>query len=489
MVTVRWLGSTAGWPGGCHRNCYDSGFRPTADLMSRPHAPASSESRFSHSLDTLRELASDVLAHAGRQGASACEVDVSTGFGQSVTVRCGEVETIEYNRDKGVSVSVYLGQRKGHANTSDFSPKAVRETVEAALNIARFTAEDPCAGLADAALLATDADRQPDLDLYHPWMLSVDDAVAIARRCEQAAFAVSPEISNSEGATVSLQEGQFVAANSLGFIAGYPSSRHYLSCSLIAGTNDGMQRDDWYEVARDPLALASAEAIGERAAQRTLSRLGARKIRTCKVPVLFEAPLAASLIGNFVHAASGGSLYRRTSFLIDSLGKRVFSRRLHISERPHLPRALASSPFDNDGVATRDREVVEGGRLQGYFLSAYSARKLGMQTTGNAGGCHNLIVRPGKRDLPGLLRKMGRGLLVTELLGQGVNYVTGDYSRGAAGYWVDGGVIAHPVEGITIAGNLRDMFRNIAAVGTDVVVRGSKQVGSILIEQMKVAGD
>ncbi|QKS27700.1 metalloprotease PmbA [Accumulibacter sp.] len=457
--------------------------------MSRSVPPASSESRFSHSLDALRELARDVLAHAGRQGASACEVDVSTGFGQSVSVRCGEVETIEYNRDKGVSVSVYLGRRKGHANTSDFSPRAVRETVEAALSIARFTAEDPCAGLADATLLATDVNSQPDLELYHPWRLSVDDAVAIARRCEQAAFAVSPEISNSEGATVSIQEGQFVAANSLGFIAGYPSSRHYLSCSLIAGRNDNMQRDDWYEVARDPLALGSAEAIGERAAQRALSRLGARRIRTCKVPVLFEAPLAASLIGNFVHAASGGSLYRRTSFLLDSLGKRIFPSKLHISERPHLPRALASSYFDNDGVATQDREVVTGGRLQGYFLSAYSARKLGMQTTGNAGGCHNLIVRPGKRDLPGLLRKMGRGLLVTELLGQGVNYVTGDYSRGAAGYWVEGGAIVHPVEGVTIAGNLRDMFRNIVAVGTDVVVRGSKQVGSILTEEMKVAGD
>ena len=457
--------------------------------MSRSAPTAPPESRFSHRAETLQELAQDVLDHARKQGASACEVDVSTGFGQSVTVRCGEVETIEYNRDKGISVSVYLGQRKGHASTSDFSARALRDTVDAALNIARFTAADPCAGLPDVGLLALDAYRLPSLDLYHPWLLSVEAAVDLARRCEQAAFAVSTEVSNSEGATVSIQEGQFVSANSLGFIGGYPSSRHYLSCSLIAGQNENMQRDDWYEVARDPLALDSAEAIGELAARRALARLGARKIRTCRVPVVFEAPLASSLIGNFVHAVSGGSLYRQTSFLVDSLGKRVFSKKVRISERPHLARGLASSHFDNDGVATHDREVVSEGRLQGYFLSAYSARKLGLQTTGNAGGCHNLIVHPGKRDLPGLLRKMGRGLLVTELLGQGVNYVTGDYSRGAAGFWVEGGEIVHPVEGITIAGNLRDMFRNIAAVGNDVLVRGSKQVGSILVEQMKVAGD
>jgi PmbA protein len=457
--------------------------------MSRPVTTPSTESRFGHRLDTLQELARDVLAYAERQGASACEVDVSTGFGQSVTVRCGEVETIEYNRDKGISVSVYLGQRKGHASTSDFAASALRETVDAALNIARFTADDPCAGLPDAELLAIDLHQQPVLDLYHPWLLSVEAGVDLARRCEQAAFAVSPQISNSEGATVSIQEGQFVSANSLGFIGGYPSSRHYLSCSVIAGKNESMQRDDWYSVARDPMAIGSAESIGAQAARRALSRLGARKVKTCKVPVIFEAPLAASLIGNFVHAVSGGSLYRKTSFLVDSVGRRVFSKKVQISERPHLPRGLASSYFDSDGVATHDREVVVDGRLQGYFLSAYSARKLGMQTTGNAGGCHNLIVRPGKRDLRGLLKKMGRGLLVTELLGQGVNYVTGDYSRGAAGYWVDGGEIAHPVEGITIAGNLRDMFRSVAAVGNDVLIRGSKQVGSILIEQMKVAGD
>lgn len=449
-------------------------------------APAS---RFSHRFETLQELARDVLVYAEKRGASACEVDVSDGFGQSVTVRCGEVETIEYNRDKSIAVSVYLDQRKGQASTSDFSPTALRETVDAALNIARFTAADPCAGLPDAGLLAIDTGNLPDLDLYHPWLLSVEGAVDLARRCEQAAFALSPQISNSEGATVSIQEGQFVSANSLGFMGGYPTSRHYVSCSVIAGENDGMQRDDWYSIARDQSAIASPESIGERAAQRALARLGARKVKTCRVPVLFEAPLAPSLIGNFVHAASGGSLYRKTSFLVDSLGKRVFSRKVRISERPHLPRALASTYFDSDGVATHDREVISDGRLQGYFLSTYTGRKLGMPTTGNAGGSHNLIVHPGKRDFRGLLKKMGRGLLVTELLGHGVNYVTGDYSRGAAGFWIEGGEIVHPVEEITIAGNLRDMFRNIAAVGNDVLIRGSKQVGSLLVEQMKVAGD
>ena len=456
--------------------------------MSRPAASGASESRFSHRADTLQQLARDVLAHAEQGGASACEVDVSDGFGQSVTVRRGAVETIEYNRDKAIAVAVYLDQRKGQASTSDFSPTALRETVDAALNIARFTAADPCAGLPDAELLAIGSADLPDLDLYHPWLLSVEGAVDLARRCEQAAFAISTQLNNSEGATVSTQEGQFVSANSLGFIGGYPTSRHYLSCSMIAGTNDNMQRDDWYSTARNPLAIGSAESIGERAARRALSRLGARKIKTCKVPVLFEAPLAASLIGHFVHAASGGSLYRKTSFLVDSLGKRVFSRKVQISERPHLAGGLASGYFDSDGVATRDREVVVDGRLQGYFLSTYTGRKLGMPTTGNAGGCHNLVVRPGKRDFGGLLRKMGRGLLVTELLGHGVNYVTGDYSRGAAGFWIEDGEIAHPVEEITIAGNLRDMFRNVAAVGNDVLVRGSKQVGSLLIEQMKVAG-
>lgn len=440
---------------------------------------------FSYAQETLRQLAADVLDHARELGASACETDVSEAFGQSVTVRKGEVETIEYNRDKGIGVTVYLGQRRGHASTSDFSRQALRATVEAALAIARYTAPDPCAGLPEAELLAKES---ADLDLYHPWGLPVEEAIAIARRCEQAAFAVSPMVKNSEGASVSVQQSQFISANSLGFMEGFPTSRHYISCAVIAGENEAMQRDDWYTTGRDPDRLASPEAIGDYAARRALSRLAARRLKTRSVPVLFEAPLAASLIGSFVHAVSGGALYRKSSFLAGSLGQQIFPGHMRISERPHLKCGLASSPFDDDGVATHDREVVEDGVLNGYFLSTYSARKLGMQTTGNAGGCHNLIVRPGGLDFQGLLREMGTGLLVTELLGQGVNYVTGDYSRGAAGYWVEGGEIRYPVQEITIAGNLKEMLRGIVAVGSDVLARGSKQVGSILVERMTVAG-
>jgi PmbA protein len=427
----------------------------------------------------------DVLSDARKKGASAVEAEVSEGFGQSVTVRCGEVETIEHNRDKGLGITVFIGQRKGHASTSDLTPKALRDTVDAALNIARFTAPDDCAGLAEEALLAREF---PDLDLHHPWTLSVDDAIAAAKACEHAAFAVGPQVTNSEGATVSMQEGHFCMANSLGFEGGYPSSRHYIACSVIAGEKDEMQRDDWYSTGRDPKLLADAAAIGDYAARRALARLNARPIKTTEAPVIFEAPLAASLIGNFVHAVSGGSLYRKTSFLLDQIGKPVFSDLVSIHERPHLKRGLASSAFDNDGVRTRDRDVVAAGVLQGYFLSTYTARKLGLHSTGNAGGCHNLIVEPGRDDLDALIKRMDRGLLVTELLGHGVNYVTGDYSRGAAGYWVEKGKIVHPVEEITIAGNLKDMFRQIVGVGADTLARGSKQCPSLLIERMTIAG-
>ncbi|MCK9284346.1 MAG: metalloprotease PmbA [Rhodocyclaceae bacterium] len=445
-----------------------------------------SASEFSYSQETLRRLAQEVLDHAAAGGASACEVDVSEGFGQSVTVRQQAVETIEYNRDKGLGVTVYLGQRRGHASSSDFSSTALRATVDAALSIARFTAADEAAGLPEAALLQRQA---MELDLYHPWDLSVEAAIEFARRCEQAAFAVSPQVTNSEGASISVQQSHFVSANSLGFMGGYPASRHYLSCSVIVGEGDDMQRDDWYSSHRAPALIAAPEAIGDYAARRALARLGARRLKTRKAPVIFEAPLAAGLIGGLVQAVSGGALYRKSTFLLDSLGKKIFPDFVQISERPHIPGALASSPFDDDGVATRDREVVQDGVLQGYFLSTYSARKLGMQTTGNAGGSHNLLVKPGLRNLEGLLGEMGSGLLVTELLGQGVNYVTGDYSRGAAGYWVENGVIAYPVHEITIAGNLREMFSHIVDIGNDVLVRGSKQVGSVLIEQMTIAGN
>ena len=442
-------------------------------------------SDFGYTQDNLRNLAQDVLTHAKKVGATACEVDVSEGYGQSVSVRKAEVETIEYNRDKGIGVTVYLGQQRGHASTSDFAPEALRSTVEAALSIARFTAADSAAGLADAKLLAK---KSMELDLFHPWDVSVEESIAIAKRCEDAAFAVSPLITNSEGASVSVQQSHFISANSLGFCDGFASSRHYIACSVIAGKGDDMQRDDWYSSQRKGSDLARPEVIGDYAARRALSRLGARQPKTAQVPVLFEAPLAAGLIGSFVRAVSGGALYRKSSFLLDSLGTQVFPKFMQISERPHLKGGFASSAFDDDGVATRDREVIINGVLQGYFLSTYSARKLGMQTTGNAGGSHNLIVKPGQDDFAGLIKKMGRGLLVTELLGQGVNYVTGDYSRGAAGYWIENGEIAYPVHEFTIAGNLKDMLGNIVAVGNDVLVRGSKQVGSILIGNMTVAG-
>jgi PmbA protein len=441
---------------------------------------------FAHSQSTLRALAQAALDHAAACGASACEVDVSEGFGQSVSVRRQDVETIEYNRDKGLGVSVYIGQRRGHASSSDFSGAAMKATVEAALSIARFTAEDDCAGLPDEKLLAK---ADIDLDLFHPWEISVDAAIDIARRCEQAAFDVSPMVKNSEGATVSAQQSHFVSANSLGFMGGFATSRHYVSCSVIAGEGDDMQRDDWYASRRNAAEFPDPALIGDYAARRALARLDSRKLTTRKCPVIFEAPLATGLIGSFVHAISGGSLYRKTSFLLDSLGKKVFPDFVRISERPHIRGGFASSPFDDDGVVTRDREVVKAGVLQGYFLSTYSGRKLGMPTTGNAGGSHNLLVQSGKHDLKGLLRKMGRGLLVTELLGQGVNYVTGDYSRGAAGYWVENGEIAYPVEEITIAGNLRDMLLGIVDIGNDLEIRGSKQVGSILVERMTIAGN
>jgi len=444
------------------------------------------QARFSHDFDTLKAIASDALAHARAKGASACEAEASDGYGQTVTVRKGEVETIEYNRDKSLTVTVYIGKRKGYASSADFSPRAIKDAVEAALTIARFTASDDCAGLADPEELARGSQ---DLDLFHPWELPVERAIEIAKACESAAFALDKRIVNSEGASVSCQQWHFALANSHGFTDGFPTSRHYLSCAVIAAENGHMQRDDWYVSQRAPGDLARPEAVGDYAGRRALARLRSRKIGTVQVPVLFEAPVANGLLGQFVSAVSGGSLYRKASFLLDSLGKEIFSPIVTIVERPHLKRGSASSWFDDEGVATRDRDVVKKGVLQGYFLGSYSARKLGMKTTGSAGGNHNLILEGGTLDLPGLIGKMGRGLLVTELMGHGVNLVTGDYSRGAAGYWVEGGEIRYPVEEITIAGNLRDMFRAIVAIGNDALTRGSRTCGSILIEGMTLAGN
>jgi PmbA protein len=448
--------------------------------------PSVPGSDFSHSSEQLRQIATDVLDHARAKGASAAETEVSEGFGHGVNVRRGEVENIEYNRDKGVGVTVYIGQKRGHASTSDFSPKAVRETVEAALSIARFTANDEAAGLADEALLAREV---ADLDLYHPWDVSVERAIELARECEAAALAVDPRITNSEGASVSTQQSHFAYGNTLGFLAGYPSSRHTVMCSVIAGEGDGMQRDDWYATARVAEELQDVHEVGRQAGERCVRRLNARRIETMQVPVLFEAPIASSLLGHFVGAVSGGSLYRKASFLLDSLGQTVFSPLVRIRDVPDLKRGLASSPFDDEGVATHRRDIVDKGVLQGYFLGSYSARKLGMTSTGNSGGNHNLFLDSTGEDFSTLLKKLDRGLLVTELLGMGVNQVTGDYSRGAAGFWVEHGEIAYPVQEITIASNLKDMFRGIVAVGSDVIVRGSRQCGSILLDRMTVAGE
>ncbi len=443
------------------------------------------DSRFSYSIETLSQITRDILDQSKSAGATACEAEVSQGFGQNVTVRRGEVETIEYNRDKGLGVTVYFGHKRGHASTSDLSPQAIKDTVAAAVSIARYTASDEFAGLADENLLAKEI---PDLAMYHPWELSVEQAIELAKECETAAFAVDQRIDNSEGASVSTQESLFMYGNSLGFLGGYPATRHSISCAVIA-EDQGMQRDYWYSSRRDAADLESAEAVGRLAGERTVRRLNARKIKTTDCPVLFEAPVASGLIGHLVGAVSGGSLYRKSSFLLDSLGREIFAPFIQIRELPHILKGLASSPFDNEGVATRDRDVVRDGVLQGYFLGSYSARKLGMATTGNAGGNHNLVLESTGQDFAGLLKTMGTGLVVTELLGHGVNPVTGDYSRGAAGYWVENGEIQYPVEEITIAGNLKEMFRQIAAVGTDVQVQGSKQCGSILVEKMTVAGE
>jgi PmbA protein len=454
------------------------------------NALVSSTLRFSHAADSLRNIAQDMLDYAKQRGASAASAEVSVGFGQGVTVRQGEVETIEYNRDKGLGITVYLGQQRGNASTSDFSPQAVRDTVDAALSIARYTAKDDCSGLPDADMLARDC---PDMDLYHPWDLPVDAAIELAQQCEQAALDTDARISNSEGATVNLHEAQFITANSLGFMGGFPTSRHSLSCAVIAGPDDAMERDYWYAVARDAKDLPSARQVGRIAAERTVRRLNARQLETMQAPVLFEAPIASGLLGSFVSAVSGGSLYRKSSFLLDQLDQTIFAPHINISDVPDIRKGLASSPFDDEGVQTQRRVIVENGVLRGYFLGSYSARKLGLRSTGNAGGNHNLVLKSsggqsGELDFAGMLKTMSRGLLVTELLGQGVNAVTGDYSRGAAGFWVEHGEIQYPVQEITIAGNLKDMFRNIVAVGNDVLVQGSRQCGSILVEGMTIAG-
>ena len=435
--------------------------------------------------EQLKVLVSEALAEAKQQGASSAEANVSINHGLSATVRLGEVETVEHNRDQGLALTLFFGKKSGSASTSDLSPNALRECVRAAATIARYTAADEFSGLADPDQLARDL---PDLDLYHPWNPGVERAIELAKACEDAARAADARIANSEGASVSTHESLDVYANSLGFIGATATTRHGISCAVIGEDDSGMQRDYWYASARDPADLDTPESIGRQAALRTVRRLGGRKLATRKTPVIYEAPVATSLLSHFVSAIRGSSLYRRSSFLLDHLGQPVFAPAIRIHEQPFLKKALGSAPFDNDGVAPANRDLVRDGILQGYVLDVYSARKLGLRSTGNAGGVHNLTIQPGDKDLAGLLKQMNTGFLVTELIGFGINGVTGDYSRGAAGFWVENGEIQYPVEEITIAGNLKDMYRGIVAVGNDVDARGNIRSGSILIESMTLAG-
>ncbi len=453
--------------------------------MQTPALPSSSK-QLSHSQSDLEKLVAFVIDEAKRLGATDVEVGVSVDTGLSVTARLGEVETLEYQRDRGMGVTVYRGKRKGSASTADLSERALSETIAKAYSIAGFTAEDDCAGLPDPDTIAR---NPPDLDLCHPWSIEPDEARDLAVACEAAALSADKRIGNSEGATLSTHHGLRVFGNSVGFLGGYATSLHSLSCVVVAQDSSEMQRDYWYSSVRDWRELEDAQSIGKQAAQRALRRLNARKLATTEAPVLFVPELARGLFGHFLGAIRGGSQYRRASFLLDAAGQQVFPKWMRISERPHIRKALGSAPFDSEGVATNDRELVEAGVLTGYVLSTYSARKLGLKTTGNAGGVHNLIVAPGEDDFDTLVRKMGRGLIVTELMGQGVNGVTGDYSRGAAGFWVENGAIAYPVHEITIAGSLKDMFRQIVAVGSDVDARGGIRTGSVLIEKMTIAGE
>lgn len=444
-----------------------------------------SDFMFQHSAHNLSQTAETVLQLAKLNGATAAEVDLSESLGQSVQVRLQDIEQIEHQQDKSLDITVYVGQRKGRASTADLSPQAIADTVQAACAIARYTAEDDCSGLADANLMAQ---HIGDLNKYHEWQLSSEQAVELAKQCEQAALDFDARIQNSDGANVSTSHYQFVYANTHGFCQHQRGTCHSISCSLVAADAAGMERDYWYDSDCDAAQMDSVEQIGRIAAQRTVSRLNARSIATGSYSVVLDTTVSGSLIGHLVGGLSGSALYRQTSFLCDSLGKTILPTHLHLREEPHIPRALGSTYFDSEGVATQPRFVIENGVVQGYFLGSYSARKLGMQSTGNAGGAHNLHLSHTHDSQAALLRDMGTGLLITELMGQGVNMLTGDYSRGAAGFWVENGVIAYPVSGITIAGSLHDMLRGIAGVADDSLRRGGSKIGSILLDKMTVAG-
>jgi len=434
----------------------------------------------------LREAVQLALLEAAKKGASATEAAASLSQGLAVNVRKGELETVEHTRDHGLVVSVYFGQRTGSASTSDYSAPAVQETVQAACSIARFTEEDACHGLADPERLAKDP---VDLDLYHPWRPTVDDARDLALECELKALSIDERITNSEGASVDTHEGCEVYGNTHGFFGHTRKSRQGISCSVIGGENEAMQRDYWYSAARQVNDLDSATEVGEKAAARTVRRLDARKVPTCQVPVIYEAPVASSLLSHFISAISGGALYRKASFLLDHLGQQIFPDFVRIHEQPMLMGAMGSAAFDSEGVATEARDIVNDGILQGYVLGSYSARRLQMETTGNAGGVHNLTIDSGDQNLEEIIKSIDKGFLVTELIGFGVNSVTGDYSRGASGLWIENGEIAYPVEEVTVAGNLKAIFRNLVTVGNDVDVRRSTRCGSILVDGLTIAGE
>jgi PmbA protein len=450
--------------------------------------PATQPTTTTPAFDTERSLSviDDMLAEARRLGATAAEAGVNVEAGLSVNVRLGEVDTLEHNRDKGLGITVYFGQRKGSASTSDFSSRAIRETVQAACDIARYTEADEFAGLAEAALMATEI---PDLDLYHPWPISAEQAINLAHDCEAAGREFDPCIGNSEGAMLSSHDGLRAYGNSHGFRGHYLRSRHSLSCTLIGQDQSGMQRDYWYTISRNPSELENAETVGRKAAERTVARLGARRLGTCQVPVIFQADVARGLLGHLLGAINGNALYRKASFLIDQLGKQVFPTGIRIDERPHLKGALGSAPFDSEGVATRRHDIVKAGILESYVMDSYAARRLGLQSTGNAGGVHNLFINHDSVSYEDLLRHMGTGLIVTEVMGQGVNTVTGDYSRGASGFWVENGEIQYPVEEITLASTLQSLFQGVQVIANDVDRRGNICTGSWLIDQMMVAGE
>ncbi|CAA6802530.1 MAG: TldE protein, part of TldE/TldD proteolytic complex [uncultured Thiotrichaceae bacterium] len=433
----------------------------------------------------MQLVAASVLEEAKKCGATAAEVSLSKGKGLSVDVRMGEVETLEYHRDQGLGITVYVGNKKGVASTGDLSKQAIQDTVEAACRIAKYTSEDKCAGLADAELMATEI---PDLDLYHPWDISAEEAIELAKNCEQAARDVSPLITNADGTGVSTYEGNRIYANTHGFMGQNQGTRHSLSCTMVAEDDGAMQRDYWYTVSRLSKELEDAESVGRKASENALKRLHGRQIKTTKAPALYVPSLAGGFVGHFTSAISGGALYRKASFLLDSLGEKVFPEFVHLHEKPFIPQALGSASYDSEGVALREKNLIHNGVIESYLLGSYSARQLGMQTTANAGGTHNLILESTGESYEDLLQKMGTGFLVTELIGSSVNGMTGDYSRGASGFWVENGEIQFPVEEVTVAGNLRDMFNNIIAVGTDVDYRGSTRTGSILLEEVTIAG-